>query len=339
MQEAAPVVHRSAPRRPHAVVIGSGFGGLAAAIRLGARGYRVTVLERLDGPGGRAYVHRRDGYTFDAGPTIVTAPFLFEELWALCGKRFADDVELKAMDPFYRIRFHDGSHIDCYADSERMRQEVARVSAGDLAGYDRFMAHSRSLCEKGFEELGDQPFGRVADMARVLLFGPLYGLLAAVAISVIGLTFRSSRVTIDPLGKIPGEKAGWGAIVDHPDREQADGILVLRVNAPMFWANAARMHDLVLQEVDDSPGIRALVLDLEATSQLDSTSIDALHALLDQLQADDVELFIARLHYTARVVLDNSGFTDLLGEGHMWHSISQSVKAAKKSVKETRTDG
>ncbi len=176
-------------------------------------------------------------------------------------------------------------------------------------------------------------------LVGVLLFGPLYGLLAAVAISVIGLTFRSSRVTIDPLGKIPGEKAGWGAIVDHPDREQADGILVLRVNAPMFWANAARMHDLVLQEVDDSPGIRALVLDLEATSQLDSTSIDALHALLDQLQADDVELFIARLHYTARVVLDNSGFTDLLGEGHMWHSISQSVKAAKKSVKETRTDG
>src|SRR5262245_58004692 len=96
---------RVADRRGHAVVIGSGFGGLAAAIRLGARGYRVTVLERLDAPGGRAYVFRQDGFTFDAGPTIVTAPFLLEELWALCGKQLADDVDLRPLDPFYRIRF------------------------------------------------------------------------------------------------------------------------------------------------------------------------------------------------------------------------------------------
>ncbi|HEY5310100.1 MAG TPA: NAD(P)-binding protein, partial [Casimicrobiaceae bacterium] len=71
---------RPGARRPHAVVIGSGFGGLAAAVRLGARGYRTTVLEKLDAPGGRAYVYRQDGFTFDAGPTVVTAPFLFEEL-------------------------------------------------------------------------------------------------------------------------------------------------------------------------------------------------------------------------------------------------------------------
>src|SRR5450755_366772 len=90
------------PKKPTAVVIGAGFGGLAAAIRLGARGYRVTMLERLDAPGGRAYVHRQDGFTFDAGPTIVTAPFLFEELWRLCGRELADDVELRACDPFYR---------------------------------------------------------------------------------------------------------------------------------------------------------------------------------------------------------------------------------------------
>ena len=102
----------AASRRPHAVIIGSGFGGLAAAVRLGARGYRVTVLERLDAPGGRAYVHRRDGYTFDAGPTIVTAPFLLEELWALAGRRMSDDIDLRALDPFYRIRFHDGTSFE-----------------------------------------------------------------------------------------------------------------------------------------------------------------------------------------------------------------------------------
>src|SRR3954463_2982625 len=79
---------------PHAIVIGSGFGGLAAAVRLGARGYRVTVLEQLDEPGGRAQVHRQDGFVFDAGPTIITAPFLLEELWNLCGRRLSDDVTL-----------------------------------------------------------------------------------------------------------------------------------------------------------------------------------------------------------------------------------------------------
>src|SRR5271166_3236382 len=94
--------------RPRAVIIGSGFGGLAAAVRLGARGYRVTIAEKLGAPGGRAFVLRQDGFTFDTGPTIVTAPFLFEELWALCGRRIADDVELRAITPFYQIRFQDG---------------------------------------------------------------------------------------------------------------------------------------------------------------------------------------------------------------------------------------
>ena len=105
---------------PHAVVIGSGFGGLAAAIRLGKRGYRVTVLEQLDAPGGRAYVFRQDGFTFDAGPTIITAPFLLEELWQLCGRRLAEDVELKALEPFYSIRFHDGGVLECSGDPQVM---------------------------------------------------------------------------------------------------------------------------------------------------------------------------------------------------------------------------
>src|SRR5271165_7513554 len=91
------------PKCPHAVVIGAGFGGLAAAIRLGARGYRVTILEKLDAPGGRASVFRQDGFTFDAGPTILTAPFLLEELWQLCGRAMREDVVLTPVSPFYRI--------------------------------------------------------------------------------------------------------------------------------------------------------------------------------------------------------------------------------------------
>ncbi len=156
--DAPPKPLEHADPRPHALVIGSGFGGLAAAIRLGARGYRVTVLERLDAPGGRASVFRQDGFTFDAGPTIVTAPFLLEELWALCGRRLADDVELVPMDPFYRIRFDDGTVFDYSGDPARMRAEVARFSPGDVAGYERFMAASEAIYRVGFERLGAVPF-------------------------------------------------------------------------------------------------------------------------------------------------------------------------------------
>jgi phytoene desaturase len=154
--------------RLHAVVIGSGFGGLAAAIRLGARGYRVTVLERLDAPGGRAYVFRQDGFTFDAGPTIITAPFLLEELWQLCGRRFADDIDLRPISPFYRIRFDDGETFEYTGDADAMRAEVARFSPGDVAGYERFMRVSQELFRVGFEELGDKPFGSFTDMLRIL---------------------------------------------------------------------------------------------------------------------------------------------------------------------------
>ena len=126
--------------RPHAVVIGSGLGGLAAAIRLGARGYRVTVLEQLDAPGGRAYVFRQDGFTFDAGPTIITVPFLLEELWQLCGRRFSDDVELKSLHPFYRIRFFNGEVLDCSADDVQMAEQINRFAP---AASNRVAAPSR----------------------------------------------------------------------------------------------------------------------------------------------------------------------------------------------------
>ncbi len=154
--------------RPLAIVIGSGFGGLAAAVRLGARGYRVTVLERLDEPGGRALVHRQQGFTFDAGPTVITAPFLFEELWALCGKRMADDVQLRPVDPFYRIRFDDGTVFNYRGDAEAMRAEVARLAPADVAGYERFLRVSESIFRVGFEQLAHVPFDRIGDMARVL---------------------------------------------------------------------------------------------------------------------------------------------------------------------------
>lgn len=154
--------------KPHAVVIGSGFGGLAAAVRLGARGYRVTVLEKLDAPGGRAYVYRQDGFIFDAGPTIVTAPFLFEELWSLCGRRLAEDVELRPVTPFYRIRFDDGASFDYSGDAQAMNAEVARFSPADVDGYQRYMRASEAIFRVGFEKLGHVSFDSFGDMMKIV---------------------------------------------------------------------------------------------------------------------------------------------------------------------------
>ncbi len=153
---------------PKAIVIGSGFGGLAAAIRLSCKGYDVEVLEKLDAPGGRASVHRQDGFTFDAGPTIITAPQLLEELWTLCGKRMSDDITLKPMEPFYRIRFDDGSWFDYSGDEDTMRREVVRFCPADLPGFERFVAAADQACKLGFEDLGGMPFNSFSDLLAAL---------------------------------------------------------------------------------------------------------------------------------------------------------------------------
>jgi phytoene desaturase len=152
----------------HAVVIGSGFGGLAVAIRLAVKGYEVTVLEKRDKPGGRAYVFDQDGFRFDAGPTIITAPFLIDELCALAGQRTADYVDIVPLDPFYRIRFDDGTVFSHYRDTDRLRDEVRRVSPDDVAGFDVFLRKSEAICQRGFVELGHVPFTRLSTMVRVM---------------------------------------------------------------------------------------------------------------------------------------------------------------------------
>ena len=171
---------------PLALVVGAGFGGLAAAIRLSAMGYRVQVLEKLDGPGGRAYVRRQDGFTFDGGPTIITVPFLFEELWQLCGRKLSDDIDLRLMDPFYRVRFDDGTHFDYSGDPERMRAEVARLSPDDVAGFDQFVAEADLCYQLGFEALGCKAFDSIFDllaalpsMARMRAWRTMHGLVAS----------------------------------------------------------------------------------------------------------------------------------------------------------------
>jgi phytoene desaturase len=171
---------------PLAVVVGSGFGGLAAAVRLRAMGYRVRLLEALDQPGGRARVFRRDGFTFDAGPTVITAPYLLDELFALAGRDRRDYFELMPVDPFYRILFPDGSTFDYVGDEERLIAQIEALSPRDVEGYRRLAAHAERIFDVGYTQLADQPFDRARDMLRVIpamtrlgSYRSVYGLVAS----------------------------------------------------------------------------------------------------------------------------------------------------------------
>ena len=155
-------------KRGRAVVIGAGFGGIAAALRLRARGYQVTLCEALDQPGGRARVFRHDGFTFDAGPTVITAPHLFAELFALFGQRLDEHVELMPVDPFYRIQFTTGEEFNFVGDDDRLFDEIRRFNPADVDGYRTLVAKAKQIFAVGYEQLADQPFDRVSSMLRVL---------------------------------------------------------------------------------------------------------------------------------------------------------------------------
>ncbi len=150
------------------IVIGSGFGGLAAAIRLQNQGHEVTMLEKRDKPGGRAYVYEQDGFKFDGGPTVMTAPFLIDELFEGAGKRTEAYVKLVPVDPFYRIFFADGRHFDYSGESAQMIAQIGRLAPGDVAGYQEFVRRTEKIFDKGFTELADVPFGRPWDMLKII---------------------------------------------------------------------------------------------------------------------------------------------------------------------------
>ena len=231
---------------PHAVVIGAGLGGLAAAMRLGAKGYRVSVFDRLDMPGGRGSAIWQDGHRFDLGPTIVTVPETLRELWSACGRSFDADVDLRPLDPFYEIRWPDGSRFAARGTAAAMRAEVARLSPPDLPGYDRFVADARVRHAYGFENLGRRPMHRLGDLLAAL---PRFAALRADR-SVLGHAARRVRdprlrmaLSFHPLfiGGDPRHVTSIYALVSH--LEQAFGVHCAIGGVAAIAAAMARVVD------------------------------------------------------------------------------------------------
>ncbi|MFN3749328.1 MAG: phytoene desaturase [Sphingorhabdus sp.] len=149
-----------------AVVIGSGFGGLALAIRLQAAGIQTTIIEARDKPGGRAYYWERDGFIFDGGPTVITDPPCLTQLWALTGHDMAQDIELMPVMPFYRLNWADGTNFDYSNDEAKLRSEIAKLNPADVEGYAKFLDYSAGVHDEGYVKLGTKAFLDFASMIK-----------------------------------------------------------------------------------------------------------------------------------------------------------------------------
>jgi phytoene desaturase len=148
----------SEPGRDRAIVIGGGFGGLATAIRLQAAGHAVTLVEARERLGGRAYQLKENGFTFDMGPSLITAPHLLEDLWKSAGRSLEEDVTLLPLSPFYRIYFRDGRYFDYWGTPAEDEAEIAKFEPRDVKGYRAFLADTKRIYERAFADLADQPF-------------------------------------------------------------------------------------------------------------------------------------------------------------------------------------
>ena len=155
------------PAEEPAVVIGGGFGGLALAIRLQSAGIPTRIYEARDKPGGRAYVYEQDGFRFDAGPTVLTAPGVIDELFALSGRKRSDYIEFSPLSPFYRLQWQDGTTFDYVGDEDELEAAIAELAPEDLPGYRKFREFSRDVFAQGYEKLAHEPFLDIWSMVKV----------------------------------------------------------------------------------------------------------------------------------------------------------------------------
>jgi phytoene desaturase len=211
------------------IIIGSGFGGLGAGIRLAARGYDVQIFEKLDKPGGRGYTYKMDvaghgTFSFDGGPTVITAPFMFDELFELAGRKREDYIEFVELDPFYRIFDHTGKAFDYNGDSAFIYDQIKRWNPDDVQGYQAFMATTQAIFQKGFVELADKPFLHISDMLRVapdLIKLGSYRSVYSYVSKFIENDFLRSAFSFHPLliGGNPFDSSSIYAMIHYLERE------------------------------------------------------------------------------------------------------------------------
>ena len=150
------------------IVIGSGFGGIAAALRLKAKNHKVTLIEKHLDLGGRARVFKKNGFTFDAGPTVITAPYLIEELFTLFNKKSQDYIKLTPLKTWYRFIYEDGGVFDYSGDEDQMKKQIEQINKEDVKGYERLVRFTKKIFDKGFTELADVPFDKPLVMMKQL---------------------------------------------------------------------------------------------------------------------------------------------------------------------------
>jgi phytoene desaturase len=261
-----------------AAVIGSGFGGLALAIRLQSAGVQTTVYEKRDLPGGRAYVFRKDGFTFDAGPTVITDPSALEELFELSGRKISDYVDLINIDPFYRLYWEDGYTFDYCSDEAQLYEQIEKKNPADLDGYKKFYKFSEEVFHEGYEKLGAVPFLNFWSMVRVApqltqlqSFRSVYGRLSDFikdpqlrqafsfhTLLVGGDPFKTSSIyaLIHALERKWGvwfPRGGTGALVAGLARLFTDLGGVIRLNAPV---NEVTTKNGLVNEIVLENGVR-----------------------------------------------------------------------------------
>lgn len=257
------------------IVIGAGFGGLALAIRLQAAGVQTLLLEQRDKPGGRAYVYQDQGFTFDAGPTVITDPSAIEELFTLAGRRMADYVELLPVTPFYRLCWESGEVFDYDNAQARLEAQIARFNPRDVEGYRRFLAYSQAVFKEGYLKLGTVPFLSFRDMlragpqlARLQAWRSVYGMVAKFieneqlrqafsfhSLLVGGNPFATSSIytLIHALEREWGvwfARGGTGALVQGLVRlfEDLGGELLLNAQVANIEVEGARISAVQLQD-------------------------------------------------------------------------------------------
>lgn len=272
-----------------AIVIGAGLGGLAAAMRLGAKGYAVTVLDRLDQPGGRGSSVTQDGHRFDLGPTIITVPQVYEDLWAACGRDFHKDIDLRPMDPFYEVRWQDGSTFTARQDTDAMLAEVARLSPRDVKGYKRFLKDSEARYVVGFEGMVAKPMHRLWETIKVL---PQFAMLRADR-SILGLAKARVKdprlrmaLSFHPLfiGGDPMHVTSMYALVAYLEKEfgvhyAMGGVQqIAKAMTDVIWSQGGQLRQGV--EVDE------ILIEEGAAKGVKLTNSDTIHADLVVSNAD-----------------------------------------------------